>query len=379
MRPLLRITPTLAITATIACLFSACSDDLQASPERAADAGNAVPGAADAEPGNSHISHTPNSDGTTTTTIDATSQDAWIYLDLATQAQVSPSAPSTSQTWDLAFRRVDISLNGGISGEGNVGALAIPDAEFDTLQVAPGQGYATDLTDGDDDDMAPDLYFGTEEGTWYDYNPKTHVLTAKSTVFVVQSVEGDYYKLRFLDYYDSAGTGGHVTFQWGPLESPSHIQSFTVDASAPEAWVYLDMSDGQLVDVLSPETHLGWDLAVRRTSFRSNSGTSGSGAGGVLEIEQASLEDVLTAPTSGYVVDALLPIPGPPGSGEESGNASLATWYDYNPTTHLVSPRSTNYVVRTSDGNYSRIRIRSYDDGLYQIDWSSAGEQSVDF
>ena len=39
-----------------------------------------------------------------------------------------------------------------------------------------------------------------------------------------------------------------------------------------------------------------------------------------------------------YAADAMLPVPGPPGSGEYSGSPTLAAWYDYDATTHAVTP-----------------------------------------
>lgn len=358
----------------LTCLsLTACAEDLRNEDQTEADAGNLdLPGAADASP-SSHITSSENGDGTTTSIIDATSNDAWIYLDLNTGLETTPTTPLASEEWDLAFRRFDVTLNGGISGASDVAVMVLPNQDFDSLTIAPASGYTTDLADGDDEGEEPDLYFGSEQGAWYDYDPTTHVLSPKERVYVVASAAGTYYKLRFLGYYDDAGTAGTLRLQWGPIAAPSNVQRLTVDASATDAWVYLELENGTVLDIGSPEVDTSWDLAVRRTGFRTNGGTSGSGVGGAIEVENTNIEDVVEAPASGYTLDALLPIPGPPGSGEESANPSLATWYDYNPTTHVISPRTTSFVIRTSEGEFSRLQIFSYDSGAYEIDWSFAG------
>jgi len=365
---------TLTLLLFSAVTFFACADDLRADIET--DAGAAVDADPSAPDANTMISgnfeHTDNGDGTTTTIVNSSSYEDWIYLDLSTKEEKTPNNPMASQGWDLAFQRFDITLNGGVSGSGGVEVLAIQGADFDALTVAPATGYASDLADGTDEGNDPDLFFQSQSGNWYDYNSETHVLTPKDKTYVVHSVEGDYYKFRILGYYDMAGTSGHLSFQWGLLDAPAETQQIVVDASAHEEWVYLDIAAGQQVTVSQPLTDANWDLAFRRTNIRTNSGTSGTGSGGAIEIGD-DLDTISLAPTTGYSVDSLLPLPGPPGSGTESANESLSTWYDYNPVTHAISPKAKSYVVRHSDGDFSKIQITSYSDGVFGIDWQYAG------
>ncbi len=367
MRQLLR---TIALSAVAALVFASCADDLRedvGSPDATVN-----PDDPDASVLSGEIGHVDNGDGTTTTTVNATSHEDWIYLQFSSKAQTTPSGPEDSQEWDVAFRRFDLMLNGGVSGTGGMQVIVLPGQDFDALTEAPAGTYGTDEVDGDDDDSDPDLFFASEEGGWYDYDVSTHVLTPKEQVYVIRSSGGEYFKLRFLTYYDEAGTSGYLQFQWGEIEALPSVQSMTVDASADGTWIYLDMETGDTLSISSPETDLTWDLAVQRTRMRTNSGTSGAGAGGAVNVEEADLSAVMTAPTSGYIIDELLPLPGPPGSGEESGNASLATWYDYNPSTHVVSPHATSYVIRNADGGHSKIQITSYADGVFGLDWASA-------
>lgn len=355
-------------------LLGACADDLQ--QELAPDAGEDTGGSdAGQEPGN--ITHTDNGDGTTTSVVNATSQEDWIYLDLKTGEEKTPMNPGASNGWDLGFRRFSISLNGGATGSGGVVALLVED-DFAAIQAAPAGIYESDNEDGDDDNEDPDIFFDRADTLWYDYDPATHVLTPREVSYVLRSVEGDYYKLRVDDYYSDAGTAGFVKFTWGPVD-PWVESLLSIDASAQESWVYVDLESGQVVAPETPESSLAWDLAVRRTGFRSNSGSSGPGAGGVIATEADNFYALNSAPSEGYLADEVLPIPGPPGSGEESRNGVLDGWYNYNPTTHEVSPKNITYVVRHADGDVSKLQVKSFSDGNYELRWNYAGDGATEF
>lgn len=96
-----------------------------------------------------------------------------------------------------------------------------------------------------------------------------------------------------------------------------------------------------------------WDLAFRGTTILTNSGTSGPGEGGAVLLTQP-FEAVLEAPAAdAFEVDST----GAPATvSEEAGS-----WYNYNPTTHIVTPvPGRTLVVRTADGRYAKVRILSY-------------------
>jgi hypothetical protein len=79
-----------------------------------------------------------------------------------------------------------------------------------------------------------------------------------------------------------------------------------------------------------------------------------------------------------FTVDEMLPAPGP--SGESySGSPILADWYNYDPNTHAVSPKDASYLVRTSDGAFSKIKITEYEDGALTFQWSFAGPGQTRF
>lgn len=340
----------------------ACADDLRDDPPDDPD-----DPMDDADPTPSgHITHTDNGDGTTTTVVDARDYEVWIYLDLESKEEKTPNAPETSNGWDLGFQRFEVKVNGGVSGAGGMEVAVLPGEDFDALTRAPSQTYVTDAADGADDNTEPDLVLSSSDDLWYDYDPTTHVLTPKDVVYVIRTVEGNYVKLEVTNYYNDAGTSGYLSFRWGMIDPPPGATSLTVDASNREAFVYLDVTAGALVEVGDPAASDAWDVAISRTMFVTNGGTSGTGLGAA-RVAGAAYDDVTSSPTTGFESDTMLPVPGPPGSGEFSGNPVLADWFDYDPATHVVSTKGETYFVRTAAGDYSKLTILDYSDGVYQL------------
>lgn len=343
--------------AAVALLLSglvACNDDLQPTPGDPPDT---------QQPGDitdANMSHEDHGDGTRTTTVDATSKDAWIALDLDQGRQVDAAQDAK---WDVAFQRFHIRTRGGVNGKGGVEVATLSGVDFAQLAQAPVAGYATDAEDGEDVGTDPDTPFEVGEG-WYSYDMVTHKLTPRDRVYVVRSDEGAWFKVRLLAYYDAAGTPAVIQLRWGKVQSPA-ASELQVDASASNAWVYLHAEKG-VVQVADPATSKDWDLAVMRTQWRTNGGVSGPGLGGARVAEATDVAAVQRAPTVGYVEDAQLTIPGPSG-GSAPGNAVLGDWYDYDMTTHAVSPKARVFLVRTAQGGYARLRITSYASGRYSV------------
>jgi hypothetical protein len=353
-------------------------------------------------------------DGTVELTVDATDMEKWAYLDLESARLVSPTTPSASRAWDVAFRRFAIATNGGVSGAGGVEAAVLTNVAFDDVTDVPESGFASDAADGDDDDTAPEYVMSTGDSGWYDYDPTSHTLTPRKHVYVIRTVERGVFKLEVRDYYNDAGTSGHFSLRFAQLapgtrpgatdddttadagavsnasDDAGAVQSgedanvpaaedagpsatfttLTVDASSNEAWVRIDIGKVSVVH----DVAASWDLAFQRTRIQTNSGTSGTGMGGAKRLE-GDFDTTLEAPSlAGFEVDAMLPIPGPPGSGEFSGNPVLNAWYDYDPTTHTVSPKAEAYVVRTASGRYAKLRIAAYAGGVFTLDVGALGE-----
>lgn len=159
-----------------------------------------------------HIRTVPAVDGSFSSEVDATDASLWVYFSLRENAEVTPGAPEVSPDWDLAFQRSNVKVNGGASGSGEV-LVAVASGSFESVTTPPGEGYLADTDE--DGDGSPDYVFAAGDG-WYSYDPASHLLTARETVFVVKT--GDqHFKLQFTSYYDAAGTPGMPQFRWAPL------------------------------------------------------------------------------------------------------------------------------------------------------------------
>jgi hypothetical protein len=175
----------------------------------------AAPAAADdgAELEGERIRTTRAADGSYASEVDATDMESWVYFSLETGAEVAPDVAEQSELWHLRIQRSSVKLNGGASGIGNV-SVAIASEAFEAVVAAPEGEYLEDSGD-EDMDSQPDYALQAGDG-WYSYDPSSHLLTARETVFVLKTT-GDFYKLQFLSYYDAAGTPGVPSFRWARL------------------------------------------------------------------------------------------------------------------------------------------------------------------
>jgi hypothetical protein len=154
------------------------------------------------------------------------------------------------------------------------------------------------------------------------------------------------------------------------VTTTSGVTSGTVDAtaggtmmSADNPYIYLDLKTGTKVAVndLDARTSATWDVALKRSSLRVNSGDSGTGNRKLAVVQAQTLAAVTAAPTTGYVVDDFADtscklvelLIGEPSS-------AFGQWYDYNDTTHVVSPKSEVYVIERPDGSHTALRLITY-------------------
>src|SRR5688572_15484327 len=93
-------------------------------------AGDLVKPDAGLDPGSGRFVHTMNGDGTTNTTVDASSETEWYFIDLESQREIMTRAPESSRDWDLGFNRFRVRSNGGIGGSGGMEVAIVPNADF---------------------------------------------------------------------------------------------------------------------------------------------------------------------------------------------------------------------------------------------------------
>lgn len=122
----------------------------------------------------------------------------------------------------------------------------------------------------------------------------------------------------------------------------------TVDASNPDRWRFFSFARGSVVEDPGPGD---WDLAFRRFRIIANGGDRFAGRGGALDLGAVPLDSVRVLPATGYVGTEVRP---------DSVNPALERWYDYSFFSHLLSPRSRSYAIRTADGRYAAMEILGY-------------------
>lgn len=339
----------------IGALLLGCGSDLKL-PDRP-DAGGAMTG------DTPRITTVENGNGTFTSVVDASDETKWVYFDLETRAQVEPANAADSTEWDLAFSRFKVAINGGISGTGGMGAIKIANADFNAITRPPGGDVVTDEADSDDvgeiDDYALNRPNEGETGP-FDYDPMNHTLSASGTVFAVRSVDGNWYKITFVDYYNDAGSPGYPKLTWAPLGTPLAAGTFEIPAARN---TYFKI-DGTIVAPFNPSTSLDWDLLVNQAGWSTNGGPTRAGLGGA-RLSAVDYDLVTRAPTTGYAIDAEIPFPGAPGANRFYGNDVLSDWFTYDASMHTATSKGLTYFVRTSSGTYGRLTIVSYDNDKF--------------
>jgi hypothetical protein len=132
-----------------------------------------------------------------------------------------------------------------------------------------------------------------------------------------------------------------------------------VNASSKETWTLVDFSTGKTYKIADPEKEktrmakINWDLGFQRTKIITNGGiTNPNGQVGVINLGTVKFDDIRKSPETGFLVDSK--------SFGKILNKGIADWYNYRTRTHNVESRKNVYVVRTSNGQYMKMRILNY-------------------
>lgn len=124
---------------------------------------------------------------------------------------------------------------------------------------------------------------------------------------------------------------------------------YTVDATAPEQWVFFDFSRGSVVSNPAPHE---WDLAFQRFRIIANGGRGFAGDGAIADLGEIAFDAVTDVTGSADWVETDARV--------DSTNAAIARWYTYGWSSHLLEPKPHTWAVRTADGRYAWLRILSY-------------------
>lgn len=162
-----------------------------------------------------------------------------------------------------------------------------------------------------------------------------------------------------------------------PVIQPASGNEVNIDVSSSwNKWNYFSFTTGKIVGTGDAteasdaewKARTDWDIAFTRLYARTNSGVSGSGQGGVIEIgtgntDKASVFNTLNeAPTSGYTADVLsegdgLMIAMPPAYYKAGTAALINSWLTMSMPV-VVTPKV--FVIKTADGKYAKIYLKGY-------------------
>jgi hypothetical protein len=133
--------------------------------------------------------------------------------------------------------------------------------------------------------------------------------------------------------------------------SAAGTTSSTGQPLAAKHYTFYSLADNKQIAYTDSST-TKWDVAFRGTTILINGGASGPGQGGA-QVYTGLFADLITAPTTGYNVDAAAAKAIPTGSGNG--------WYSYSSTTNVVTPIAGRVLaIRTALGKYAKIEIQSY-------------------
>lgn len=163
--------------------------------------------------------------------VNATSQVDWIYFDLETGTQLDVTQPMVNSQWDMSFQRFKIKINGGNSGSAGNALQPLKGQDFDTL-TSPPNSFTPNITDRADSGSGTDAcrpginntlfaYLDstfTGNACWFRYAARR--LTPRDIVYVHKTGDGNYYKVKVVNYYSDTGTSGNITFKYSQVSAP---------------------------------------------------------------------------------------------------------------------------------------------------------------
>ena len=133
--------------------------------------------------------------------------------------------------------------------------------------------------------------------------------------------------------------------------SAAGTTSSTGQPLAAKHYTFFSLADNKQI-AYTDSNSTKWDVAFRSTTILINGGASGPGQGGA-QVYTGLFADLVTAPTTGYSVDAAATKAIPTGSGNG--------WYSYSSTTNVVTPIAGRVLaIRTALGKYAKIEIQNY-------------------
>ena len=318
----------LAVAASLVAIIG-CSDDNPVKPK-------------DNRPANTATS-TWNDSGFWRTTVDASSTTVYKGFSFTTK-------DTTTSSWDIAFRRDVVKLDGGAStttgGDATGANLGVVAFSGVTLGDTAGTAWTADAIE----------YF---INNWYDYNPISHSLTANRNVYSMVDAEGDNYVKFQIDSLVGAaqppnmGTV-YLKYYYQPTAASLSLNGATTSISIPvnSGTAYFDFSSGTVVTPADPTNSTEWDIAFSAYDLKQNCGPNGTGHCAAFyaytELVDPTNIDGFTAQPNGAPLFPDVP------------SSVFTDWYNYTgPPLHQLLTKGNVYLVKVSGKVYS-VKIESY-------------------
>ncbi len=154
--------------------------------------------------------------------LDVKSYTDWVYFSFVKGEVVSVTDFENDLSWDIAFHRGDVRLNGGASGKGKSEVVNTGVKEWNSVTEAPSGGYIKDQ-------IGKITTAFTGAGTTEEDQPFSQVLTEWLTVdtsnpppkyilsnwiYVLKAADGNYVKLWLYDNKNEKNEAGYVSFKY---------------------------------------------------------------------------------------------------------------------------------------------------------------------
>jgi hypothetical protein len=159
--------------------------------------------------------------------LDVRSYTKWVYFSFSKGEVVEVTDYANDLSWDIAFHRGDVRLNGGASGKGLAEVVNTNKTDWNSVKEAPASGYVKDEVgkittsftgSGITEEDQP---FSQTLGSWItiDTSNPPPKYTYHNYIYVVKAADGKYVKLWIYDYKNEKESAGYVSFNYQYNES----------------------------------------------------------------------------------------------------------------------------------------------------------------
>lgn len=132
-----------------------------------------------------------------------------------------------------------------------------------------------------------------------------------------------------------------------------------IEAKSKETWTMVSFSSGKSFKVNDLDkqkeelSQRDWDIGFQRTKIVTNGGvTNPTGNVGVINLGLVDFDSIRTVPESEFIQDSR--------SFGKRSNKAISNWYNYRTRTHNIESKKNVYVMKTSTGDFLKLRILNY-------------------